>query len=110
MDVLLCFSYEVVKLLFEMKANVGVYAVRKLKVRRISTRREQNRRFYSDIILQVGVKSAILRFKAKDEALSSALNSDGHKHFVSYSFFHFSRLELLHFHGHLQKESIPNLT
>jgi hypothetical protein len=35
------------------------------KIKRISTRREQNRRFYSDIILQVGVKSAILRFKAR---------------------------------------------
>jgi len=62
--------------------NVGVYAVRSSKIRRISTRREQNRRFYSDIILRVRVKSAILRFKAQDEALSSALNSDGHKHFV----------------------------
>ena len=67
--------------------NIGVYAVRKLKIERINTRREQNRRFYSDIILQVRVKSAILRFKAKDEALSSALNSDGHKHFVVDSFF-----------------------
>ena len=56
------------------------------KTKRISTRKEQNRRFYSDIILQVGVKSAILRFKAKDEALSSALNSDGHKHFVMQCF------------------------
>jgi len=35
-----------------------------------------------NFILQVGVKSAILRFKAQDETLSSALNSDGHKHFV----------------------------
>jgi hypothetical protein len=52
------------------------------KIRRISTRRKQNRRFYSDIILQVGVKSAILRPQAKDEVLSTALNSDGHKHFV----------------------------
>ena len=69
-----------------MKANVGVYAVRKLKIRRISTRREQNRRFYSDIVLRVRVKSAILRFKAQDEALSSTLNSDGHKHFVMDSF------------------------
>ena len=70
-----------------MVHNVGVYAVRKLKVRRISTRREQNRRFYSDIVLQVREKSAILRFKAKDEALSSTLNSDGHKHFVGHSYF-----------------------
>jgi hypothetical protein len=52
------------------------------KIKRISTRREQNRRFYSDIVLQVRVKSAILRFKAQDEVLSSALKSDGHKHFV----------------------------
>jgi len=57
------------------------------KIRRISTRREQNRRFYSDIVLRVRVKSAILRFKAQDEALSLALNSDGHKHFVTYCFF-----------------------
>ena len=58
------------------------------KIRRINTRREQNRRFYSDIVLQVRVKSAILRFKAKDEILSSALNSDGHKHFVTKRFLH----------------------
>jgi hypothetical protein len=69
-----------------MKHNVGVYAVRKLKIKRISTRREQNRRFYSDIVLQVRVKSAILRFKAQGEALSLALNQHGHKHFVSISF------------------------
>jgi hypothetical protein len=56
------------------------------KIKRISTRREQNRRFYSDIVLQVRVKSAILRFKAEDETLSLALNSDGHKHFVVGSF------------------------
>jgi hypothetical protein len=59
------------------------------KIKRISTRKEQNRRFYSEIVLQVGVKSAILRFKAQDEALSFALNSDGHKHFVVDSFFIF---------------------
>ena len=69
-----------------MNDNVRVYAVRKLKIERISTRREQNRRFYSDIVLQVRVKSAILRFKAQDEAFSSTLNSDGHKHFVIISF------------------------
>jgi len=70
-----------------LASNVGVYAVRKLKVERKSTRREQNRRFYSDIVLQVRVKSAILRFKAQDEALSLALNSDGHKHFVMSCFY-----------------------
>jgi hypothetical protein len=74
---------------FLMEANVGVYAVRELKDKRKSTRREQNRRFYSDIVLRVGVKSAILRFKAKDETLSSALNSDGHKHFVGSRFIRF---------------------
>ena len=58
------------------------------KIKRINTRREQNRRFYSDIVLQVREKSAILRFKAKDEALSLALNSDGHKHFVGHSYFY----------------------
>jgi hypothetical protein len=79
--------------------NVGVYAVRRSKIKRISTRREQNRRFYSDIVLQVRVKSAILRFKAKDEALSSTLNSDGHKHFVSRCFFQsFQLVHLLQFH------------
>ena len=65
-----------------MNYNVGVYAVRSSKIERISTRREQNRRFYSDIILRVRVKSAILRFKAKDETFYTALESDGHKHFV----------------------------
>jgi len=60
------------------------------KIRRISTRREQNRRFYSDIILQVRVKSAILRFKAQDEALSLALNQHGHKHFVGGRFIFYS--------------------
>jgi hypothetical protein len=56
------------------------------KIERINTRRKQNRRFYSDIILQVREKSAILRFNAQDETLSSALNSDGHKHFVRHRF------------------------
>ena len=65
------------------------------KIKRINTRREQNRRFYSDIILQVREKSAILRFKAKDEALSSALKSDGHKHFVIYRFLFFR--DAIHF-------------
>ena len=72
-----------------MAANVRVCDVRKLKIRRISTRREQNRRFYSDIVLRVRVKSAILRFKAQDEAFCTALNSDGHKHFVMSSYFYF---------------------
>jgi len=67
-----------------MNDNVGVYAVRKLKIKRISTRRKQNRRIYSEIFVQVGVKSTILRPQAKAEALSIALNSDGHKHFVNY--------------------------
>jgi hypothetical protein len=53
--------------------NVRVYAVRKLKDKKKNTRREQTRRFYSDIVLQVRVKSAILRFKAQDETISSAL-------------------------------------
>jgi len=53
--------------------NVGVYAVRKLKDRK---NKHPTR-----------VKSAILRFKAKDEALSSTPNQHGHKHFVVHSFF-----------------------
>jgi hypothetical protein len=56
--------------------------VRKLKIKRKSTRREQNRRFYSDIVLRVGVKSAILRFQGQDEVHSTAVNQHGHKHFV----------------------------
>jgi hypothetical protein len=66
------------------------------KIKRINTRREQNRRFYSDIVLRVRVKSAILRFKAKDEALSLALDQHGHKHFVVRSFvFYSSNLPML---------------
>ena len=68
------------------------------KIERISTRREQNRRFYSDIVLQVRVKSAILRFKAQDEALSFALNSDGHKHFVVNWLFYTKLFALFYFY------------
>jgi hypothetical protein len=68
------------------------------KIKRKNTRREQNRRFYSDINLRVRVKSAILRFKAQDEVYSRALKSDGHKHFVMhciYYFYEFYRVERL---------------
>ena len=64
-------------------ANVGVYAVRRLKDRKNKhPTRAKSQILLRNFILQVGVKSAILRFKAQDEALSLALNSDGHKHFV----------------------------
>ena len=56
-----------------MKHNVRVYAVRKLKIRRISTRKERNHRFLHRFSPQVREKSVILRFKAQDEALSLAL-------------------------------------
>lgn len=43
--------------------------------------------FAQKFVLQVGVKFAILRFKAKDEVLSLALNSDGHKYFIRDRYF-----------------------
>ena len=44
--------------------------------------------FSQKFVLQVGVKSAILRFKAKDEVLSSTLNSHNHIHIVIYLTFY----------------------
>jgi hypothetical protein len=72
-----------------MVSNVGVYAVRKLKDKKKKhPTRAKLQIFLRNFVLQVGEKSVILRFKAKDEALSSTLNSDGHKHFVRDRYFY----------------------